>query len=102
MPASLQREIQNSVRAFAYRSRLAQSLPELESGLLGCMDYLHTDTLTGHGWMVTRGENGDGLVYEPAPDVDVRQLYLPQCESAILAKALAKEKERKKQAPTLF
>lgn len=84
------------MRAYAYRSRLAETLPELESSLNSCMDYLQTETLIGYGWLVKRGP--EGLHCEPAPDLDTRQLYLPHCESMELRKALEEEQKRKKEA----
>ena len=90
MSSGLSNEIAKAVRAYAYRKRLAQTLPELESVLNACFDYLETDTLTGYHWRVKR-ENGT-IAYEPLREVDHRQLYLPCFEH--LTKMLEEEKAR--------
>jgi len=91
MASHLRYEIAKAVRAYAYRKRLAQTLPELESVLHACLDFLETDTLTGYKWKVRR-ENGS-LIYEPLTGIDDRQLYLPTFE--YLTKALEEEKAKK-------
>ena len=91
MATHLQREIAQAVRAYAHRQRLAETLPGLESVLQNCMNYLETDTLVGYHWKVRR-TNGR-LEYEPLPDIDPNQLYLPAFEH--LAQALEEEKAKK-------
>ena len=91
MASRLHNEIAKAVRAYAYRKQLADTLPQLESMLHACFDYLKAETLTGYRWQVRR-ENGT-LVYEPLPGTDQRQLYLPTFEH--LAKALEEEKGKK-------
>ena len=91
MASHLRYEIAKAVRAYAYRKRLAQTLPELESVLHACLDFLETDTLTGYKWKVRR-EN-DNLIYEPMSATDDRQLYLPTFEH--LAQTLEEEKAKK-------
>lgn len=88
--ARIKNEIAKAVRTYAYRRQLAATLPELESLLNACFDYLHTDTLTGYQWRVRRS-NGN-LEFERLAQEDSRQLYLPTFE--YLAQALEESKTK--------